>query len=872
MAYSGTFSPATMMAMLMGRAGDGLLPQEPKKLKCPVCNAEHDYKMASAGKPVDQRCSHDARFMFISSSCPICLEENMDPPMVGLDCGHMVCIDDFKRLGGRVGEEASKTPQAVLAEEREVARQELAESGDGPAGDELLHHMLETLMVGGGVLPVMMAGGPSPDMQANMQAAAAQMFGPEAAMQMLGGGAMGMPFYQGQDDEDEYDEDEYDEDDDEDYSDEDDESDDDLPMLLNQDGSTFSTGPADDTNGAPAIAGANAPPANVQAKNNSNNINNDVDEEDALPALLPSHGQLAESSDDEDSVHLRDQGGASGREDEDDDGPPPLVMRNTNTNSNANEDVDSERSDDDPDIPELMARHVDDNSSSSSSSNTDSNSDANIPDLNHTRTGAETDSRGRGNNPNGDDSSDNSDDSDEIPDLLPPGLSRRDDGSSASGGQDDSGPDTSNSDDDSLPDFVPTQNTANVARAPRKSREVRLAEATGNAQKMKVKDLKKELRKRGISINSVEKVDYTKAYAEAVVREELDDLEDSDFEDQEEETVVDIFANLPILVPAKELPPNGAWILTPSTTDDNKQVLQYAYDDDSCVQTNSFGEFVQGTQLIPSSDGSVWVHTSPPEAGLNSWEVCQIDPIFKMKLFDIEKRAQIVSDGRFGYWALIPNDKEDLHSEQKLVCITNSFDLEGTTVREDIPPDSSLFTNKAGGVWLHVPRDGTCSVSIRPGLWFFTKTESALVMREFDDAAKITCDASRLNLMVLSAGDVGKSTLIRISENGDRDYQKLDIDFEDVQAIVDDGEEGVYVHCKRNSQWRLCRVGVQGNLVQNACNCPKNCKFTSDTMGGVWIWKKVGKSGGRSLLHFDGKGNTLERQGRFPTASYMGGM
>lgn len=58
-------------------------------VKCPVCNKVTPYASAtSAGggsvtdTRLEERCSHHARTMFVSASCPVCMEDNVGPPMV----------------------------------------------------------------------------------------------------------------------------------------------------------------------------------------------------------------------------------------------------------------------------------------------------------------------------------------------------------------------------------------------------------------------------------------------------------------------------------------------------------------------------------------------------------------------------------------------------------------------------------------------------------------------------------------------------------------------------------------------------------------------------------------------------------------------
>jgi hypothetical protein len=171
-----------------------------------------------------------------------------------------------------------------------------------------------------------------------------------------------------------------------------------------------------------------------------------------------------------------------------------------------------------------------------------------------------------------------------------------------------------------------------------------------------------------------------------------------------------------------------------------------------------------------------------------------------------------------------------------------------------------------------VPRESSSTTTTQPGLWHCTPRESTHVMSDYDDSAQIICDGDRRGLMVLTPSEGGRSTLIHVHEDGDREEWDLAIDFSDVQAIVDDGKEGVYVHCRRSDRWKLCHATTSSRAIQDVYDCPKNSKICSDTMGGVWVWKKVGKLGGRCLAHVDDSGTTHERDGKFPVGSVMGGM
>jgi hypothetical protein len=81
--------------ILGGPLGDGGDPSASPRpstalpVKCPVCNKVTPYASAtSAGggsvtdTRLEERCSHHARTMFVSASCPVCMEDNVGPPMV----------------------------------------------------------------------------------------------------------------------------------------------------------------------------------------------------------------------------------------------------------------------------------------------------------------------------------------------------------------------------------------------------------------------------------------------------------------------------------------------------------------------------------------------------------------------------------------------------------------------------------------------------------------------------------------------------------------------------------------------------------------------------------------------------------------------
>ena len=92
---------------------EALAAQRSTDLKCPVCNEIFvDYEAsnhpnAPGNRPGSTRCSHGALTLFTKlHQCPICFDEDIEPPnVVALSCGHVVCKEDFCKLGGHIGTE-----------------------------------------------------------------------------------------------------------------------------------------------------------------------------------------------------------------------------------------------------------------------------------------------------------------------------------------------------------------------------------------------------------------------------------------------------------------------------------------------------------------------------------------------------------------------------------------------------------------------------------------------------------------------------------------------------------------------------------------------------------------------------------------------
>ena len=99
--------------MLRDVEGGALAAQRSTDLKCPVCNEvfedyqASDHPNAPGNRAGSTRCSHGALTLFTKlHQCPICFDDDIEPPnVVALACGHVVCKEDFCKLGGHVGTE-----------------------------------------------------------------------------------------------------------------------------------------------------------------------------------------------------------------------------------------------------------------------------------------------------------------------------------------------------------------------------------------------------------------------------------------------------------------------------------------------------------------------------------------------------------------------------------------------------------------------------------------------------------------------------------------------------------------------------------------------------------------------------------------------
>jgi hypothetical protein len=96
------------------RGGDPATGSGSGALRCPVCSEMYpDYEDThpNRGRIPEYRCSHGATIVFAKiGCCPVCLDDDVSPPNVVLPCGHVLCKEDFGRLGGMVGKRPQNIP------------------------------------------------------------------------------------------------------------------------------------------------------------------------------------------------------------------------------------------------------------------------------------------------------------------------------------------------------------------------------------------------------------------------------------------------------------------------------------------------------------------------------------------------------------------------------------------------------------------------------------------------------------------------------------------------------------------------------------------------------------------------------------------
>lgn len=124
--------------------------QFPSAVRCPTCQFSHAYTPYDPkGKPStllpQHSFSHNARILFQAGACPVCLEDEAHP-MVTMNCGHWICVQDFLRIGGKTGENARKSVAETRREEIAALRENMQEENQVP--DEALAVLMQMLQAG----------------------------------------------------------------------------------------------------------------------------------------------------------------------------------------------------------------------------------------------------------------------------------------------------------------------------------------------------------------------------------------------------------------------------------------------------------------------------------------------------------------------------------------------------------------------------------------------------------------------------------------------------------------------------------------------------------------------------------------------------
>jgi hypothetical protein len=92
------------------------------------------------------------------------------------------------------------------------------------------------------------------------------------------------------------------------------------------------------------------------------------------------------------------------------------------------------------------------------------------------------------------------------------------------------------------------------------------------------------------------------------------------------------------------------------------------------------------------------------------------------------------------------------------------------------------------------------------------------------------------------------------------------------------------VHCRNSyNQWKICRIsweeadeeyeGAENKELKELIDCPRKTKLVANGQGGVWMWKKAGNRGFRTLSLMEHNGIVAkEKEGeRFPIGTITEG-
>ena len=269
------------------------------------------------------------------------------------------------------------------------------------------------------------------------------------------------------------------------------------------------------------------------------------------------------------------------------------------------------------------------------------------------------------------------------------------------------------------------------------------------------------------------------------------------------------------------------------------------------------------------------------DAPTNNWAVYEIFSMdLKVKMYEVLPNSLVVPDGDDGHgiWCLSPSSGES--GDLNLLRYT-PWDRSGHVVLNRLAGDVQLMMSGTNSVWMHVPKDGP---QLQAGIWHVVVNDSKGPKLAMDGPSSLkdahfALDHSRTGLLVVQRVRPGVSLLnhllpTSISEDDDqprRFQQEIDVDFDNIQNLVDNGkEDGAYIHCRLADGWKLCESKFGSRSVTECFVCPRASGLASDGIGGVWMLKKVGKSTNRALVHVDAQGTSCEAVGRYSGTSSFG--
>jgi hypothetical protein len=540
-------------------------------------------------------------------------------------------------------------------------------------------------------------------------------------------------------------------------------------------------------------------------------------------------------------------------------------------------------------MPDLLHRNANDDLSSS---------DSDIPELAGGGYGSSSDSEDDDDLPPGfgGDSDSSDDDSSQPPDLLPRKGNDEDDNSASSvdlpplepknndsdDSSDNNGSDSS--DDDSSATSSSSASSSSQPKVPKKTakqklRAKRLKEEMDKAKKLRPSKLKRRLEELGVDPKHfLEKSELVKAYANALIDRESKSKRSSSDQTvppsvqvvKEERPPVDPFANLPQMVPAKDPPKGGVWILS---SDGGHSTLHYAFAQNGQVDSRLYGRFSEGSSLVPRVDSDTFVYASTANGRGEISCVKEMDLVFTMYQ-DVAPDGSLVTDGRQGLWALRRTDTSNKQSQWNLFHVNNSHPA-GELAKSNVPSATRLIlsrptTGVSVGVWLVVAQETADASTMQPGIWYVTMTDSRRVVAEVHKEAFIASDCDRRGLWILEQTEDSDILLLtHVAVNGERQVQEVEVDFTYVQALVCTTDNELFIHYKTTERWKLCTLALGRRALKELADCPRNSQVTSHGVG-VWIWKKIGKASERSLLYLGENGRVLEYSHRFPSGSTLG--